>query len=54
MNLQDPLGRLTRCAIQLQGHNYEIIHREGKKHVNADALSRSLPIIGDLEEPISN
>ena len=33
-------GRLSRWAIQLQGYNFKVEHRKGKKNTNADALSR--------------
>ena len=33
-------GRLSRWAIQLQGYNYKVQYRKGKKNANANALSR--------------
>ena len=33
-------SRLIRWAIELDQHQYEIEHRKGKNHINADALSR--------------
>ena len=40
MKVKDPTGRLARWALQLQQYNFEIIHRPGSSHGNADALSR--------------
>lgn len=42
--LKDPEGRLARWAIKLQAFDYEIKHRAGSTHQNADCLSR-LPTI---------
>ena len=39
-NIKDPTGRLGRWALFLQAYDYEIIHRPGRIHNNADALSR--------------
>ena len=33
-------GRLYRWSLMLQGYNFDIIHKPGKKHGNADALSK--------------
>ncbi|KAK6191321.1 hypothetical protein SNE40_003043 [Patella caerulea] len=33
-------GRLARWSLEIQGYNYDIVHRPGKKNCNADALSR--------------
>ncbi len=40
MRIKDPTGRLPRWALQLQQHDFEIIHRSGSANANADALSR--------------
>ena len=51
MSIKEPTGRLARWAIYLQSFDFEIIHRAGKKHINADAISRSLYYIElDLQE----
>ena len=39
-NFREPEGQLARWLEQLQELNFEIIHRQGKRHTNADALSR--------------
>ena len=40
MEISDPTGRLARWAIYLQIFDFEIIHRRGILHTNADTLSR--------------
>lgn len=40
MNITDPTGRLARWALLVQQHDFEIRHRPGANHANADALSR--------------
>ena len=42
MQITDPTGRLARWAIYIQAYSFDIIHRSGIKHSNADALSRLL------------
>ena len=42
--LKEPEGRLARWAIALQAFDYDISHRPGSAHQNADCLSR-LPTI---------
>jgi hypothetical protein len=44
MNIKEPTGRLARWAIYLQVYDFEIIHRKGLKHSNADTLSRPVMI----------
>ena len=41
--LKDPEGQLARWLEQLQEYEFEIIHRAGKRHLNADAMSRRPP-----------
>ena len=38
--LKEPKGRLTRWILALQEYVFEINHRPGKQHSNADTLSR--------------
>lgn len=39
-NVKDPGSRLMRWKLLLEQYDYEIIHKAGKRNVNADALSR--------------
>ncbi len=39
-NFKNPEGQLARWLEQLQEYDFEICHRQGRKHSNADALSR--------------
>ena len=39
-NFKDPQGQLARWLEFLSQFNFKIVHREGSKHQNADALSR--------------
>ena len=45
MNIVDPTARLARWSIYLQAYEFEIIHRKGIKHTNADTLSRPVMVI---------
>ncbi|MHB1799647.1 MAG: RNase H-like domain-containing protein, partial [Vulcanimicrobiaceae bacterium] len=40
MEIKSPSGRLARWSLKLQEHEMDIQHRSGKKHGNADAMSR--------------
>ena len=40
MNVKDASGRLATWALLLQQYDFEIVHRPGKVHGNADSLSR--------------
>jgi len=40
MNIKDATGRLARWALLLQQYSFDIVHRPGKIHGNADCLSR--------------
>ena len=39
-SLKDTTGRLGRWSLLLQPYTFEIVHKKGKSHGNADALSR--------------
>ena len=39
-NFRNPEGQLARWLEQLQEFDFDIVHRAGRKHLNADALSR--------------
>ena len=40
MTISDPTGKLARWSLLIQQHDFEIRHRPGASHANADALSR--------------
>ena len=39
-NFKEPAGQLARWLERLQQYDFTIIHRRGRKHCNADAMSR--------------
>jgi hypothetical protein len=44
----DPHQRLHRLCTDLQGYSFEIIHRKGEEHLDADAISRLLQFGDDI------
>ncbi|XP_062589436.1 uncharacterized protein LOC134251086 [Saccostrea cucullata] len=43
MNFKHPKNQIARWLEELSQYNMRIVHRPGKKHVNADALSGDIP-----------
>lgn len=41
MTLKDPTSKLARWNLLLSSYDFEIVHRQGRKHGNVDALSRA-------------
>lgn len=41
MTVRNPNGRLVRWSLQLQDLDFEIVYENGRKHLEADALSRA-------------
>ena len=39
-NFRQPEGQVARWLQKLQEYQFEVVHRAGKSHMNADALSR--------------
>ena len=50
MNITEPAARLARWAIYLQAYEFEIMHRKGVIHTNADTLSRPVNIVTVLNK----
>jgi hypothetical protein len=47
-SMQNPSSRLMRWSLLLQEYDFEIVHKKGKEHTNADALTRAPFIQEDL------
>lgn len=48
---KEATGRVARWIMKLQEFPYEVIYREGEKHVNADAMTRPPIALPPLKEP---
>lgn len=49
INFKDPHGRAARWSMALQPYDFEVVHRAGKKHADADAFSRN-PVKNETPE----
>lgn len=45
LSLKDPSSRLVRWTLRLAEFNYTVEHKAGKRHTNADALSRNVNVV---------
>ena len=59
-SFKEPQGQVARWLEKLQEYDFEIVHRPGRNHVNADAMSRrprrhhggNCPSCGDTMQPL--
>ncbi len=42
MNMKEPTGKYARWIMKAQEFDFEIVHKPGRKHTNADSISRVL------------
>ena len=49
-SFKNPEGQLARWLEKLQEYSFTVVHRPGKKHLNADALSRRPEHTGDSDQ----
>ena len=49
MRLKSCVGRLGRWSLQIQQHDFDIVHRPGKVHNNADVLSRHPLLVNSVD-----
>ena len=42
LNMKDPRDQLARWLLELSSYNFDVIHRAGRHHANADGLSREM------------
>jgi hypothetical protein len=47
-------ARLTRWVLKLSEHDFEIVHKPGKKYVNADVLSRHIATVQSIPKAASD
>lgn len=50
INFKDPHGRAARWSMALQPYDFHVVHRAGKKHADADGLSRN-PVKDESHDP---
>lgn len=50
INFKDPHGRAARWSMALQPYDFVIVHRSGRKHADADGLSRN-PVEDEKQVP---